>query len=1209
MIKNVYLLSLLLCISFWGVAQDLEVQNPAENRSGMIADEMQQEFEMTRDPNTGTIPRERLIAARKYAEKLQKEIEAGGKRNAIPNFTWEERGSSNVGGRTLALLVDANDATKETVFAGSASGGLWKTTNFSADKPDWTIVGDAWENLAISTIEQDPLNTQIIYVGTGEGWLNPDAARGLGIWKSSDGGNTWAQLGATNNANFYYVMKIEVAPNGDVYVGTKGGVYRSKNGGTTFSRVFDTAGEYITDLEISPTKIYLAARTMGIYSSASGDTTTWVKATSVLPPTFQRVEIAVAPSDPLRLYAMFENSTTHNCLGVYKSSDGGGVWTSVTIPLNLANAQAFYTFAMAIDPTDKDVVWAGGVNLFRTTNGGATAWTAMSNPGTVHNDQHFIYIDPATPNNIYFGNDGGIYFTANGKATTPTFTAKNRNYNVTQFYSCAIHPTAGSNWILAGTQDNGNQLFQMPKMNATRLLASQGGDGGFAHIHRDTANFQIASATYNQYYFTRDAWESQSSKLIGIKRGSYINPTDYDFRSNYMYVGDDAGKFTTIKVAGIKMGPLVLTDSTSTIAAFGTAKITAITVSPNTTNLVFVGLSNGDIVKIINAHLGSRIVTPIRTVNNATTVSCIVVEQGNDNHIIITYSNYGITSIYETTNGGGSWVNIESNLPDMPIRWAMFNPNNGNQMLLATDAGVWSTDNLNGAITNWGVCLLTSGLPLVRVNMLKSRASDGMLVAATHGRGIFTSDVFTSAVASFTAENPVIYPGRAVQFVNTSTKSTQWTWNFGDGTTDNSENPLHTYSHSGYYNVNLTINNGASSKTINTFVHVLPYVGTPYIASAGGDFESDGHFDAATVWGEPTATAFEKGNPAAGVKAGTASGSKAWATGLTANYMNNSTAILYSPCFSFLEIGSYTIKFKAKFQTQAQVDGFQVEYSLDKGNTWNLFGTSLLTWYNSTSNGAVFPLNEPFFSGLVAGAGNPAPFIDFEYATTALENNPFVSFRFVFKSDGATTVNGVVIDDFEIDGPLNTPLPVDITEFTGDYKDGKVVLNWHTLTETNSKGFEVQRSLDGMSFEILGWVDGNGSTAIPHSYAFNDNDIRGTTQYYRLKQVDFNGTYEYTDVIQVFIFPQGEANMFIYPNPFEENITIRLFEAITTNDRVKIKLIDKNGIVLALIPITDAPPIKQMNLDLSPYNLASGIYYLEIYANGNRIGSTKVVRK
>ena len=185
-------------------------------------------------------------------------------------------------------------------------------------------------------------------------------------------------------------------------------------------------------------------------------------------------------------------------------------------------------------------------------------------------------------------------------------------------------------------------------------------------------------------------------------------------------------------------------------------------------------------------------------------VSCVAIETGNDNHLLATYSNYGINSVWETTNGGTSWTSVEGNVPDMPVRWALFNPSNATQALIATELGVWSTDLLNGASTVWGPS--ASGIPNTRVDMLQIRTSDKLVAAATHGRGLFTSDVFTTAYADFGANKRLTYTTKQIQFSDASYKSSSWNWDFGDGTTSNVKNPLKSYNTPGLYTVTLTIN-------------------------------------------------------------------------------------------------------------------------------------------------------------------------------------------------------------------------------------------------------------------------------------------------------------------------------------------------------------------------------------------------------------------
>jgi hypothetical protein len=138
---------------------------------------------------------------------------------------------------------------------------------------------------------------------------------------------------------------------------------------------------------------------------------------------------------------------------------------------------------------------------------------------------------------------------------------------------------------------------------------------------------------------------------------------------------------------------------------------------------------------------GAVTVTTLTTPVNGF-ISCIVVENGDDNHIIVTCSNFGTNSVLESTDGGTTWVDLDNDLPDMPVRWAMFHPFDNSKFILATEIGVWSTDQLDGVNTQWWPTN-NFGLANVRVDMLRYRASDHLVAAATHGRGMYTTDYFT----------------------------------------------------------------------------------------------------------------------------------------------------------------------------------------------------------------------------------------------------------------------------------------------------------------------------------------------------------------------------------------------------------------------------------------------------------------------------------
>ncbi|WNJ16175.1 T9SS type A sorting domain-containing protein [Pontibacter sp. G13] len=717
---------------------------------------IEQELEMTADPSLGYAPRERLIAAREYMVRKQQ----AHTRTAISGINWNERGPNNVGGRTRAILVDLNDNTYETLWAGSVAGGLWTCSNISDANPTWNSIDPFFENMAITTIAQNPNQPDTMYFGTGEGFFNSDAVRGLGIWRTLDGGATWAQLPSTNGFPFNYVQKIVVADNGDVFAATRDdGIMRSSDHGGSWTQVLGmvtspaSATDRAADIEIAANgDIYVTMGLFdldGIYKSTNGGAS-FSKLTSGLPTSsYARIELAVAPSDANRVYALFHDTSTNGCLGIYSTSNAGGLWTAVSNPnvsggSNFAGGQAWYDLTAAVDPNDPDRLFIGGIDLMVSGNGGTSFtqisdWTGGSFP-YVHADHHAIVFEPGNSNVIYFGNDGGIARSANGTSSTPSFTEKNEGYNVTQFYAADFTANPVDS-LLGGTQDNGTHLFTNSGINATTRVT--GGDGGFCHIDQNDSRVQISAYIYNYYWVSRNGWTSNTQYFYS-NSGRFINPTDYDDDQGILYGAYSAGSYS--RITNIKSG--TLTGANIALTNLGSAQISAVTVSPNTANRVFMGGFGGILIRVDDAHTN----TPTETVIDAGAlptgyISCIAVEEGDDNHLLVTISNYGYDHVWETTDGGTSWTSVNGNLPDMPVRWAIFNPKNNDHALIATELGVWSTTNLNGGSTDWDPT--NDGLANVRVDMLKYRASDSTFLAATHGRGLFTAQLNSRALAEF----------------------------------------------------------------------------------------------------------------------------------------------------------------------------------------------------------------------------------------------------------------------------------------------------------------------------------------------------------------------------------------------------------------------------------------------------------------------------
>lgn len=748
------------------------------------------EFERTKDPALGYVPKDRLIAAYNATEH-SKQIAM---RSRITTGTWIERGpkADEVGtnnnnprdggaitsGRMRALWVDLADPTGNTVWVGGIGGGLWKTTNFKTWPATWAPVNDFFTNMAVGSICQDPTNTNTMYFGTGERTFNSDAIRGGGVWKSTDNGVNWTLLAVTSS--YYNVSKLLCDAAGNLYVGTivsntgggSSGLFRSTNGGTSFTNISPNGiDSRISDFVISSTGRFHVAT--GYYNSASPGyrytdnpgtvaSNSWTSG-SGFPSTLATNANCVLACKGDTLYAM-PSTSSWTTPTIYKSVNGGANWAATTgSPTTAGNAglngnspQGWYCIGIDVNPTDAQNVIIGSLNCYGTTDGGAT-WTQRSdwaaNAGSTNQYVHAdIQIVKWFANNqVLIGTDGGIFYSQDAGVS---FQDRNSGLNIKQFYSCAFHPTL-TDYFLAGAQDNGCHQFTTPGLNST--IEVSGGDGAFVHIDQDEPAYQFVSYVRNRFRRSTnsgDNW-SQINFYKGtsgspVDFGSFINTSEYDNAANIMYSGADARELFRWSTAQTTPATPVSPSNNylgsgfpagANILAIGNlrGRVSAITVSPYTPNLVYVGTDTARLLKISNAN---TFVSGSGATNTAdslyfpanSTISCIAVGT-DDNNLMVTFSNYGVNNIWITTNGGTTWTAIDGNLPDMPVRWAVFDPSSNTKAWIATETGVWSTTAINGGSTVWAA---SPGFPTVRTDMIKYRAADQNLVAATHGRGLWT---------------------------------------------------------------------------------------------------------------------------------------------------------------------------------------------------------------------------------------------------------------------------------------------------------------------------------------------------------------------------------------------------------------------------------------------------------------------------------------
>jgi hypothetical protein len=726
--------------------------------------ELRQKHEeiITMDPKLKRVPIERLEIARREVEKLLNREQF-----SLSASEWIERGPNNIGGRTRALMFDPNDPNKKKVWAGGVAGGLWYNNDITSSASSWQPVNDFWENLALSSLAYDPSNTQVMYAGTGEGYGNGDAIMGGGIWKTANGGTTWARLSSTiptHNGSwttlggaFETVQDIVVHPNGTVFAGTRFGVVKSTDGGTNWSFAHQPGSgfaNFVSDLEIGSDGVLYAAYGLWngwnngkLFKSADAGLT-W---TNITPPNAsgQRTEIALAPSTSganQMIYIAIHYGGS-NEIGVFmKSTDAGTSWTSMTIPTysdgkHFTGGQGWYDLILAVHPTDPNFLYVGGTNNTRSFDGGAT-WADVLVYWYTHPDQHAIVFRPGSPNEVVIGNDGGVFYSpvAGNTATTTSalnYTSRNLGYNVTQYYAIAQKNVTNDHYLLAGSQDNGTHKITSAPPAPGPGTQVTGGDGMLCFIDQDNPNVQISSYQYNSYNLL-DANGNYTATLVPFgTEGYFLNPADYDSQNNILYTFRNSNYFTRVRNVGS-------TNNRDDLGLYipGPSFI-KVAKGPNT---LFVGTYSGSVHKVTNTHLTSATPTLINYgIGMTGTISSIDVG-ANDDTLLVVLSNYGVQSVWYTSNGGTSWVNKDNaTLPDMPIRYGIFNPLNTNQVMLATSLGVWATSNFLDTSPTWFP--INTKLAHVSCDWLHYRSSDGQVAVGTHGRGMFITDAFSATIA------------------------------------------------------------------------------------------------------------------------------------------------------------------------------------------------------------------------------------------------------------------------------------------------------------------------------------------------------------------------------------------------------------------------------------------------------------------------------
>ncbi|KAA3625727.1 MAG: T9SS C-terminal target domain-containing protein, partial [Bacteroidetes bacterium] len=801
-----------------------------------------------------------------------------------------------------------------------------------------------------------------------------------------------------------------------------------------------------------------------------------------------------------------------------------------------------------------------------------------------HVDHHKIHFDEEVDGNIYFGNDGGVYW----KSGTASPKDRNFGYNITQFYGGAIHPEAGKNYYLAGSQDNNSLQMQGPTSPSEGVVV-RGGDGMLCHIDQEDGKYQIVSSQNGNWSLSTNYGDTFSGGLGA--NGRWVCASDIDKETKIAYIQTGSGDLYRWRLSS---GDEELIDVDG-FNLSGGGDVATIFVDDNVSNRVYLGTYNGIVLRLDGANEGDVVAS--ENIGSFTgSVSSVDVEYGNPDHILVTLSNYGVTSVYETTNGGDNWTAVGGNIPDMPVRWGIFSPVDPTQALLATEVGVWATELLDGSNTTWYPSQSDKGIPLTRVDQLRVRRSDNMVLAATYGRGLFTTDIFMDPVADMFIDR-IGYLNAPLRFLGEQAiNASSWAWDLGDGTTSSVENLTHSYGNIGTYPVSLTINDDLTKESD---VKILPDRGLPYIPGTGnygGDFESNTEqYGVFTVSG----SSFSRGNSEIEGKNGVKSGANAFVLGIDEPYYQNGThSMLYLPNFNMEDDGIYEFSFWSKFSLNNGYDGFRVEYSTDRGQSWEQLGSDDdENWYNFKNNnleGAGWPQGASYFSGQRSSYKN------FKLNISSLAGNKDVAFRFVFKASNSGNFRGLAIDDVEIskfEGELLTKL----LSFSGEFTDPtEITLSWLTQPEYFCQRFEVERSYNGFDFEEIETIYAEGGTSSEmHSYDMVTLGQR-QLQFFRLKVISENAAedynYEfYSPTIVMRRKLEGTEVSLVFPNPIEDQIFLTFTDIL--DGEASYELFAANGQLVLKGVIAEGSPTGIIDV---PASLAPGVYVLSVEtATGN----------
>lgn len=645
--------------------------------------------------------------------------------------TWTVFGPNSTAGRIKSIII--HPETPEVVYVAAAAGGVWKTTNGGES---WRALFDDGNAIAMGSLCFEPGKPQVIYAGTGEQVTNSTIYLGAGLFRSEDGGETWTTVGLTNVGSFSRIYAHPKNPNllMAACMNTNSGVYRSTDRGQTWERLY-TGNVY--DMSINPSdenEWFIAVQNDGILYTNDGGRT-WTPRMRGLIGTVGRISVQQSPRDPNVLHCLAE---LNSLATIARSTDRGLTWEArysdsrgcfFAGACNPSSSQGFYDNYAAVSPHDVNVAFVGGIDIWRTTNGG-TSWANMTagyadgnGANLVHVDQHCLAFHPTDPKIIYAGNDGGMHKSTDGGST---WFQINNGLQVTQFYSFDVDPTRRER-AYGGTQDNGT----LGTFGNIEWDTVAGGDGMVTIV-----NWADPDVIYGNYP-NGQPWRVNLRTNQGGVITNGLDPTESALWVAPMVIspGDE---FTLYhgrqRVWRTFDGGEFWFESSPPFVN----QVSALAVSPADPGVVWAGSSSGELM--VSADDANTWATLPRTELSNNFISDIHCSRKDWKKAWISFSTYGTKNLWVTTDLGLSWTPLWENMPNVPVNAIESHPDDENILFVATDVGVFASFDAGKQWMPYG-----KGLPRSPVLDIKLNTEFEYLRVVTHGRSAWEAPLVSVA--------------------------------------------------------------------------------------------------------------------------------------------------------------------------------------------------------------------------------------------------------------------------------------------------------------------------------------------------------------------------------------------------------------------------------------------------------------------------------